>query len=101
MKQHLVSLSDIEKAAKRISPYIYRTPNAKSFSEEGVHFKLESYQPVRSFKIRGAANRILSLPSEKRRMGIVTASSGNHGLAVAYIAQKLGIRATIVLPTTV
>ncbi len=95
-----VSLRDIKAAARRISGYAVQTPLCESFSEPDTRFKLECSQPVRSFKIRGAANRILTLPSEKRE-NIVTASSGNHGLAVAYMARRLGIHATIVLPTTV
>ncbi|MDG6922342.1 MAG: threonine/serine dehydratase, partial [Nitrososphaerota archaeon] len=63
--------------------------------------KLECYQPIRSFKIRGASNKILSIPKSDLRKGIITASSGNHGLAVADVANKLGVNATIVLPETV
>ena len=63
--------------------------------------KLECFQPTRSFKIRGAANKILSLPEDRQGKGVITASSGNHGLAVAYVANKLEIDATIVLPENV
>ena len=56
---------------------------------------------MRAFKIRGAANKILSLPEDKMKKGIITASSGNHGLAVSYIANKLKLHATIVLPENV
>ena len=64
-----------------------------------VYLKLESYQPIRVFKIRGATNKILKLPPEERRRGFVAASSGNHGLAVAYVAKLVGAGATIVVPT--
>ncbi|MDG6995878.1 MAG: threonine/serine dehydratase [Nitrososphaerota archaeon] len=96
-----VTLEDIRGASKRIQGFAYRTPTYKSFSLESAWLKLECYQPVRSFKIRGASNKILSIPKSDLRKGIITASSGNHGLAVAYVANKLGVNATIVLPETV
>jgi len=96
-----ISLSDISRATARIHGYAYRTPTYKSYSEESAWLKLECFQPTRSFKIRGAANKILSLPEDRLGKGVITASSGNHGLAVAYVANKLGIDATIVLPETV
>lgn len=65
-----------------------------------MYLKLESYQPIRVFKIRGATNKILKLPPEDRTRGFVAASSGNHGLAVAYVAKLVGASATIVVPTT-
>lgn len=96
-----ISISDIVKAVARIHGYAYRTPAYRSFSEVSAWLKLECFQPTRSFKIRGAANKILSLPEDRLGSGVITASSGNHGLAVAYVASKLGIKATIVLPETV
>lgn len=97
-----VSLEKIHEARKQISGYAHRTPAYRSFSVENVFLKLECFQPVRSFKIRGASNKILSIKeSERRERGVITASSGNHGLAVAYVAYRLGIKATIVLPETV
>ena len=101
MSSTFVSLDDIRRASKRIEGYAYRTPTYKSFSERSAWLKLECYQPVRSFKIRGASNKILSIPQSELSKGVITASSGNHGLAVAYVADKLGIKATIVLPETV
>src|SRR5271169_6358944 len=89
-----ITIKSIREAAERIRGYAYRTPTYASFSERNAWLKLESFQPVRSFKIRGASNKILSLPEEERRRGLITASSGNHGLAVAYIANKLGVSAT-------
>jgi threonine dehydratase len=68
-------------------------------AKTNVYLKLECYQPIRVFKIRGAANKILKLPIEQRARGLVAASSGNHGLAVSYLANHLGIQATIVVPT--
>lgn len=64
-----------------------------------VWLKLESLQPTGSFKVRGAANRILTLDDPSR--GVVTASTGNHGRAVAYVARSLGISATVCLSTGV
>ncbi len=89
------------KAQARIHGYAHRTPAYGAFSEKSVWLKMECYQPVRSFKIRGAANKILSLPEDQMKKGVVTASSGNHGLAVAYVTHKLKMRATIVLPENV
>ncbi len=63
-----------------------------------VALKLESLQRTGSFKVRGAANRILKLTGRERRGGVVTASSGNHGRAVAEVAQHLGIAATVCVP---
>jgi len=99
--EDFISLYDVSRAAARIHGYAYRTPTYPCFSEELAWLKLECFQPVRSFKIRGAANKILSLPPERLDRGVITASSGNHGLAVAYVAYKLQIKATIVLPETV
>ncbi len=101
-EQSNISLENIKDAARRIAGYAFRTPTYKSFSVENAWLKLECYQPVRSFKIRGASNKILSIKeSERKQRGVITASSGNHGLAVAYMANRLGIKATIVLPETV
>jgi threonine dehydratase len=98
----MITLQQVRDAQKRIQGYAFRTPTYRSFSEDDVSFKLECFQPVRSFKIRGASNKILSIPDKDRKeKGVITASSGNHGLAVAYVANKLGIRATIVLPENV
>ena len=61
--------------------------------------KLENQQVTNSFKIRGVINKLLSLSAEEKAKGVVTASAGNHGKAVAYGAQKLGFHAKIVVPT--
>jgi len=65
-----------------------------------VLLKREDLQPVFSFKLRGAYNKIAHLSSEERSKGIITASAGNHAQGVAYSAMKLGIRAVIVMPLT-
>lgn len=100
-----VTLADIQEAKHRIANIAYRTPlyhspRLSEISKTQVYLKLESYQPIRVFKIRGAANKILKIPSNDRARGLVAASSGNHGLAVAYVAYLLRNKATIVVPTT-
>jgi threonine dehydratase len=60
-----------------------------------VYLKAENLQQTGSFKIRGAANRILALTPEERARGVVTVSTGNHGRAVAYVGRELGIRAVV------
>ncbi len=60
-----------------------------------VHLKLETEQPTGSFKLRGAANKLLSLSEAERERGVVAMSSGNHGRAVAYVAGRLGVPATV------
>lgn len=77
----------------------WRTPVIPVDTPAGaVNLKLESLQRTGSFKVRGAANRILKLTGRERRGGVVTASSGNHGRAVAEVAQRLGIAATVCVP---
>jgi threonine dehydratase len=100
------TIQDIRKAAKTIEEIAYKTPLYRSEYlsrqfQANVFLKLECYQPTRVFKIRGAANKILSLSRSQRRRGVVTASSGNHGFSVAYVARMLGISATIVVPSSV
>jgi threonine dehydratase len=63
--------------------------------------KLESLQVTGSFKVRGALFRLASLTEDERRKGVATCSAGNHGKAVAYAAQQMGIRATVYVPRTV
>jgi threonine dehydratase len=65
-----------------------------------VLFKREDLQPVFSFKLRGAYNKIAHLGPEERSRGIITASAGNHSQGVAFSARKLGLKATIVMPQT-
>lgn len=65
-----------------------------------VKIKREDHQPVHSFKLRGAYNKLAKLSSEQKQRGVVAASAGNHAQGVALSARELGIRATIVMPTT-
>src|SRR3979490_1631774 len=65
-----------------------------------VLLKREDQQPVFSFKLRGAYNKIAHLTEAERARGIITASAGNHAQGVAYSARRLGLRAVIVMPQT-
>ncbi len=95
---HLPDLADIQAAVARIAPYTRRTP-VHAWDEQGILLKLESLQPTGSFKVRGAANHLCAVAGKVA--GVVTASSGNHGQAVAYVAARLGIPAVVVVPETV
>lgn len=90
-------------AEKRIRPYIQETPVDYSFSLSRTagcraYLKLENFQHTGSFKARGAINKLLSLEHGQREAGVIAASTGNHGLAVAYGASMFGMHGTIFLP---
>jgi len=92
-----------ERAAARITGLVRETPldYSPAFSAAtgaDVWFKLENLQHTGSFKLRGAANRLMTLTPEQGAAGCVTASSGNHGAAVAYAMQKLNISGVIFVP---
>ena len=100
----MLGLDAIREAAHRIHPIAHRTPVLTSHlfdKAAGVecHFKCENFQRGGAFKIRGAANFLLSLEEDKRRHGVVAFSSGNHAQAVAIAAAYCGTQATIVMPT--
>ncbi len=87
-------------ARRRIAPYILRTPLVFSPYLSGrlggeIYLKLENLQEVGAFKIRGAANRILSLSDDERKRGVTTYSTGNHAQAVACMARKVGIEPVV------
>ena len=91
--------TDFEGARARIRGLAWRTPVVPLETPAGpVALKLESLQRTGSFKVRGAANRILKLSGRDRKRGVVAASSGNHGRAVAEVAARLGIAATVCVP---
>ncbi|MGH9750960.1 MAG: threonine/serine dehydratase [Candidatus Polarisedimenticolia bacterium] len=97
---------EVEQAAARIRDAVRLTPveDAPALSEAGgarAVLKLENLQLTGSFKLRGAMNRLLSLGPEERARGVVTASSGNHGAAVARGLQALGIPGVIFVPENV
>jgi threonine dehydratase len=96
-------LREIYAARARIAPWVRRTPLERSawLSEQAgcaVYLKLECWQPTRSFKARGAHNAVLALAASARAAGLVTASAGNHGQALALAARAVGARATIFVP---
>lgn len=97
----MITLHDIQEARARLNGVIYRTPLIPyaQASDESVWFKPEQLQPIGSFKLRGAYNRIAALPPDVRANGVIAYSSGNHAQGVAFSARKLGIGAVIVMPT--
>lgn len=102
MQDNDFSLRDIYTAKNRIGSIAQKTPLifSPSLSEitgSSVRLKYEGLQPTGSFKIRGAANKLLSLTDEEKSRGVIAFSTGNHGRAVAAVARQLGIRAVICL----
>jgi threonine dehydratase len=92
-------------AAERIRDGIVSTPCSRTRAFEDLlpgpfHLKCESFQRTGSFKDRGSLNRLLLLSPEERRRGVVTASAGNHGQGLAFHAGRLGVPATVVMPTS-
>jgi threonine dehydratase len=101
-----VTIRNVWEARKRIASVVNRTPLIQSFvlSEmigRPVYLKLENVHDIGAFKVRGAANKILSLSEEEKKRGVVTFSTGNHGMAVAYVARKLGIEAVVCISNRV
>lgn len=102
----LPTLREVEVAESRIRKHIPPTPleysaGISSLLRREVYLKLESFQPIRVFKIRGALNKILSMRDSDLRRGVATASSGNHGIAIAYASRMFGVKATICVPENV
>lgn len=96
------SFRTIFQARRTIGPLVRQTPLLPSprLSEKlgvPVYLKAETLQETGSFKVRGAANKILNLEQARQRQGVVTASTGNHGRAVAHVARELGIPAVVCL----
>ena len=99
----MVSIDDIKQARERIKKYIKVTPLQSApyltkLTGVGVFLKLESEQVTGSFKVRGALNRLMTLSKAEAELGVITASTGNHGLGVAFAAKRLGIDAKVVFP---
>jgi len=89
----------------RVYDVAIETPlqHARQLSErlgQEVFFKREDLQPIHSFKLRGAYNRMSQLSAQERERGVICASAGNHAQGVAFSAQRLGVRAVIVMPAT-
>ncbi|SRR5579885_139131 len=101
----IVTLEDIEAARRCLVSVAKPTPLIRSATLSAmiggeVFVKPENLQKTGSFKIRGAYNRIASLSPEEKRRGVIAASAGNHGQALAYAATCAGVQATVVMPTT-
>jgi threonine dehydratase len=99
----MVTFVDIEEARERIKGQTYLSPlpyseTVSRMTGKRVFFKLENLQMTGSFKERGALNRLLTLAPEQTQGGVITASAGNHGMAVAFQCQRLNMAATIVMP---
>ena len=97
-----LQLNDIYLARQRIESLVRRTPMeySPSLSQRlgvAVYLKLESLQITGSFKLRGASNAVAQLSDEQKACGVVAASTGNHGRALAYAASRQGVKATICL----
>ncbi len=96
----------VAEAFPRIKPYVRQTPLEYSpylstLCRANIYLKLENYQVTGSFKARGALNKVLSLPENERRKGVVTASTGNHAAAVAYALDIAGATGEIFMPENV
>ncbi len=99
----MLALTDIEAAALRLQGQLLDTPcvASKTLSQitgADIFLKFENLQYTASFKERGACNKLAQLSNEERRRGVIAMSAGNHAQGVAYHAQRLGLRAVIVMP---
>ncbi|MGQ7867908.1 threonine ammonia-lyase [Sunxiuqinia sp. sy24] len=104
-KQYFPTLQNVNRAKLTLNEILTSTPlmENRNLSEQfgaSVFLKREDLQIVRSYKIRGAYNKIKSLSQEQLKNGVVCASAGNHAQGVAYSCQKLGIHGKIYMPTT-
>jgi threonine dehydratase len=101
----MITFCEIEEARERIKDQIYFSPfpyseTVSRMTGSRIFLKLENLQMTGSFKERGALNRLLTLAPEKTQHGVIAASAGNHGMAVAFHSRRLNISATIVMPIT-
>src|SRR5271169_6941508 len=107
----MVTLDQIKSAQRCLRGIAARTPLVRYYptaskepgetfatTDEEFYFKPESLQPIGSFKLRGAYNKIASFSPEERRRGVISYSSGNHAQGVAYAARAMGVKAVIVMP---
>jgi threonine dehydratase len=97
-------VESIAAAERRIRPYVRETPVVQSLALSDatgadVWLKCENLQVTGSFKVRGATNKLLSLDTNTRQRGVIAASSGNHGVAVAHAGKALGIPVTVYVPS--
>lgn len=103
--QILPEVRDVVEAGTVLKDVVLKTPlmenlNLSDAYKANIQLKREDLQVVRSYKIRGAFNKMASLTDDQQKHGVVCASAGNHGQGVAYACQKLGIKGTIFMPTT-
>ena len=97
------TIADVIAARRVVDRYLPRAPLERSpllSAELGadIHLKIETFKPTRTFKVRGALNKIASLDDAARRRGVVAASAGSHAQGVAFAASALGAPATVVMP---
>jgi threonine dehydratase len=95
--------ADVERAAQGLRQYLSPTPlqYSRAFTDKAgchVHLKIESIQPIRAFKVRGALTKLIRMTEDQRAAGVITASAGNHGLGVAYAAAAFNAPATVYVP---
>jgi threonine dehydratase len=101
----IVTLVDIQQARSLLEGIAVRTPLLEAHltdpadaGRRRLFLKLENLQPIGAFKLRGAYNKVASLPADERKRGVIAYSSGNHAQGVAYAARALGVKAVIVMP---
>jgi threonine dehydratase len=99
----MLSLTDVERAALRLRGHLLDTPCVESrtlsnITGARIFLKFENLQYTASFKERGACNKLAQLSADERARGVIAMSAGNHAQGVAYHAQRLGVRAVIVMP---
>src|SRR6185369_627352 len=97
-----ITIDDVRAARERISSTILRTPLIRLDVDAPaeIYLKLETLQPIGSFKLRGATNAMRTLSAEALSRGVYTASAGNMAQGVAWGARELGIPCTVVMPDT-
>ncbi|MFQ5978230.1 MAG: threonine/serine dehydratase [Candidatus Heimdallarchaeota archaeon] len=101
----IIPLWEFRETLQQIRPYVVQTPLIRSYFLEDligkeVYLKLEFLQPTRSFKVRGACSKALTLTEVELSQGLVTASGGNHGLGVCYAGREIGAPVIVYLPRT-
>src|SRR5450759_865540 len=99
----VITPADVERAAQELRSYLSPTPlqYSRAFTDKArchVHLKLDSIQPIRACKVRGARNKLIRMTPDQRAAGVITASAGNHGLGVAYAAAAFEAPATVYVP---
>ena len=96
-------LLDVIEAKRRIARYVpetplYHYPSLDRLLDAQIYVKHENHHALGAFKVRGGVNLVSQLSEEERKLGVITASTGNHGQSIAYASGLLGVRAIIVVP---